>query len=161
VEGAELEYPNTVLSLLDGTRIDLRKRMAAGDHAALARNGLTGPCAILSAFPAPSQARPRAESERLTERLRRVIAAFDVTAIDVVAGSPCGTHIEPSLAATLSRRDALAIARLFEQAALFWFDGESMWIDWTDGRPSTALPVADPTFRVRGARAELDESGAH
>jgi hypothetical protein len=63
----------------------------------------------------------------------------------------------------VDRRSALAVARLFDQAALFWFDGERMWIDWTDARPSTALPLraeANP-FRVAALNAHVDESGAH
>ncbi len=161
MELSELEYPNTVLQLRDGARIDLRESLGPAAREALARQGLSGAFAVLSAFPAPSQSRPRDESERLTERLRRVVRAFDAQDVDVLASSPCGAHTEPSVAAALSRRDALAIARLFDQAALFWFDGERMWIDWTDGRASTALPIASSTFKVSGLRAGLDESGAH
>lgn len=155
------EYPNTVLQLAKAAPIDLREALGPVQRATFSSNGLNGAFAILSAYPAPDQRRSQSDSERLTERLRRVIAAFDVRAIDVLASSVDGRHREPSLAAALSRRDALAIARLFEQAALFWFDGERMWIDWTDASPSTALPIASSAFRVQGLRAELDESGAH
>ncbi len=161
MELSELEYPNTVLHLPNGARVDLREQLGLAARESFARVGLDGRFAVLSAFPAPSQARPRDESERLTERLRRVIRAFEAPVIDVLASSPCGAHTEPSVAAALSRRDALAIARLFDQAALFWFDGERMWIDWTDGRASTALPIASSAFKVSGLRAGLDESGAH
>lgn len=158
---SELEYPNTVLSWFDGSRVDLREPIGARELAAFASNGLCNAFAILSAYPAPSQARPREQSELLTARLRAEIRALDAPCVDLVASSPCGAHTEPSVAAPLSRRDALVIARQFEQSAVFWFDGARMWIDWTDGRPSTALPLSPPTVRVQGARAELDESGAH
>lgn len=158
----EQEYPNTILILPSAARVDLREALGETARAAFTSCGLSGAFAILSAYPAPTQMRSTAESELLTERLRRVIAAFDAHAVDVLATSPNGAHSEPSLAAALSRSDALAIARLFEQAALFWFDGERMWIDWTDGRPATALPLTPGgAFRVQRARTELDESGAH
>lgn len=159
----EQEYPNTVLRLADAAPIDLREPLGADARAAFASHGFSGAFAILSAYPAPAQQRSNVENERLTERLRSVIATYGARAIDVLAESPDGAHTEPSLAASLSRHDALAIALEFEQAALFWFDGERMWIDWTDGRPSTALPTTTPSLRFRAgpARLELDESGGH
>ncbi len=158
---SESEYPNTVLHLSEGARIDLREPIGAAAREIFSRHGLRGPFAILSAYPAPSQSRSREASEHLAARLQRVIRAFDVDMAELLASSPCGAHTEPSVAAALTRRDALAIARLFDQAALFWFDGERIWIDWTDGRASTELPIADAAFKVSGLRAGLDESDAH
>jgi hypothetical protein len=159
----EAEYPNTVLHFGEGGSIDLREPLAAQARAVFAHCGLGGSFAILSAYPAPDERRAAAESEARTRRLRAVIAAFDVDPVDVLASSVDGRHREPSLAAALERRDALGIARLFQQAAQFWFDGEHMWIDWTDGRAPTRLPVAPARgpFRIRGLRSEVDESGAH
>ncbi len=159
----EQEYPNTLLRFADGAPIDLRQPLDAPARAQFAHHGLVGGFAVLSAYPAPTESCEEHESEARARRLRAVIAAFDVEPIDVLATSADGRHREPSLAAPLERRDALNIARLFHQAAQFWFDGEHMWIDWSDGRASTRLPVAPSSaqFRIRSARAEIDESGAH
>jgi hypothetical protein len=159
----EQEYPNTLLRFADGAPIDLRQPLGDAARAQFARQGLVGGFAVLSAYPAPTETLSTHESEARTRRLRAVIEAFDVAPIDVFASSVDGGHSEPSLAAPLERRDALNIARLFHQAAQFWFDGEHMWIDWSDGRASTRLPVAPSStqFRIRSARTDVDESGAH
>jgi len=157
-------YPNTVLRFDgDDVVVDLRRPLGPAERDELARVGLTGAFAVLSAHPSFDRRGSSDDGERLTHRLRVVIAAFGVPPVPVLAGSPDGAHREPSLAAALERRDALNIARLFEQDAQFWFDGETMWIDWTDGRAPTRLPVerTDAAFRVRNLRANVDESGGH
>jgi hypothetical protein len=159
----EAEYPNTLLRLPGGATLDLRRALGARERDQLARAGLPGVFAVLSAYPAPGEKRSAAQSEARTAQLSRVLGALDAASVPVLASSPDGAHLEPSLAARLERRSALAVARLFDQAALFWFDGERMWIDWTDARPPTALPLlagANP-FRVAKLNAHVDESGAH
>jgi hypothetical protein len=159
----EAEYPNTLLRLPSGATIDLRRALGADEREQFARAGLPADFAVLSAYPAPGEQRSAAFSEARTAQLSRVLGALHAAPVPVLASSPDGAHLEPSLAARVERRSALAVARLFDQAALFWFDGERMWIDWTDARPSTALPLradANP-FRVAALNAHVDESGAH
>lgn len=151
-----------MLRFEDGGEVDLREPIEAAARERFERAGLRGRFVVLSAYPAPTRER-RDDGELATNRLRVVIAAFGCAPIAVLARAAAGPHTEPSVAAELERDVALRIARLFEQAAQFWFDGERMWIDWTDGRPSTELPEprSAATFRVSALRAERDESGGH
>ncbi len=43
--------------------------------------------------------------------------------------SPDGSHEEPGLAVACGRREAISLARRFGQAALYWWDGEALWIE--------------------------------
>jgi len=109
-------------------RVDLRDPVGKAGIAAMARAGLSGQFAVLTAHD------PRGEDEddeendrraaRLSERLRSAGAMF----FYVDACSPDGSHCEASVAAAIERDAATQLAREFEQVAIFWFDGEKFWI---------------------------------
>ena len=133
-------YAATVLEFEGGEVVDLRRPIGPEQRRAFERAGLDGAFTILSAWPAFGRPRSELDGWRLTHRLRATIAVHGVAPVLLLARSPDGAHREPSVAAGLDRRTALALARLYEQDAAFWFDGSRFSIDWTDARPPTPLP---------------------
>lgn len=124
------KYPDTVLHFLTepAVQLDLREPVTRDALASLARIGLDGPFAVLTA----QDPRGRDESAdvnearaaALDERLRSASARF----VHVDACSPDGAHCESSVAAVITREAAVELAREFEQVAIFWFDGQKFWI---------------------------------
>lgn len=134
-------YANTVFDFEGLGTLDLRERVREHERTLLATAGLHGAFAVLSAFPPFGAARDEARATLLTHRLRGLIGLHGVPAVPLLARSPDGSHREPSVAARIDEPTALAIARFFEQDALFWFDGVRFSIRWTSSRPTTILPL--------------------
>lgn len=143
----EATYAATVLCFSPDASddvVDLRAPLGARELDVFARAGLVGPFAVLSAYPSFGRTCSPLEAERRTHRLRAMIAVHGVPPVPVLARAADGPHREPSLAATLSKRDALALARCFDQDAVYWFDGARFTIEWCDSRPATLLPRSAP-----------------
>lgn len=87
------------------------------------------PLAILTAWN-PGHERPGLQAnERANVRLAAEIRRRGFVRFPARGRSEVGTHMEPSFAvADISRREAIAIAREFHQAAIFYWDGERAWI---------------------------------
>lgn len=139
-------YPETVLRFAaePGISIDLRKIVAETDIAALARIGLDGPFAVITAFdPRGANLPPDENAERarrLEERLRQMEHDF----VPVDACSPDGEHCECSVAVRMAKSDAVALAVEFQQVAIFWFDGERFWIVGAMGRAEAVRLPKNP-----------------
>ncbi len=137
-------YPDTVLHFRADppVRIDLREPVAPGAIAAMEATGLSGPFAVLTAHDPRGRDEDADVNERRAERLADRLLALKVKFIDVDACSPDGSHCEASVAASIEREQATALAREFEQVAIFWFDGEKFWI-------VGALARSDPVMLPR------------
>ncbi|CAN5654547.1 hypothetical protein BH23GEM1_BH23GEM1_01590 [soil metagenome] len=124
------KYPDTVLHFRSdpAVRIDLREPVDRAALAALRRIGLEGPFGVLTAHD------PRGEDENAGVNARRGVAldarlsALGARYVHANACSPDGSHCEASVAVAIPRDDVTALAREFEQVAIFWFDGEKFWI---------------------------------
>jgi len=64
--------------------------------------------------------------------------------------SPDGVHQEPGAVCALELDDAIALACELGQSALFWFDGDTLWLV---GALVEAAPLALPVRRRRDANA--------
>jgi hypothetical protein len=123
-------YPETILRFAAEPRvsIDLRRIVAEVEKNALARVGLDGSFAVMTAFdPGGTDLPPEENAERarrLEKRLREMGHGF----VLVDACSPDGEHCERSVAVRMAKSDAIALAVEFQQVAIFWFDGERFWI---------------------------------
>lgn len=130
-------YPDTVLRFFPGAdsssqevecSIDLRSPIGADQRALLQRIGFTIPFAILTAHDPRgddlSPATNAARSALLEEELRASAIPF----CRVDACSTGGEHCECSVAVAVGCDEALALARLYEQVAIFWYDGKRFWI---------------------------------
>jgi hypothetical protein len=123
-------YPDTILTFMTTPplEIDLRKPLSAGTLEELRRRGLGQPFAILTAYDPRGQNLPVGENEERKRALDRRLLVAGCRFVDVDCASPDRKHSEASVAATMSRGEAINLAIELEQVAIFWFDGHSFWI---------------------------------
>ena len=132
-------YPNTVLEIVDGPTIDLRKPLAASRRRALVKIGLAHPFAVITAENPCGEHVDDADSVRSeikgeTRNAMRVRLLeheladrhLDFRIVDGV--SPDGSYRERGCAIVMPRADAIALARELDQVAIFWYDGERFWL---------------------------------
>jgi len=115
-------YPDTVLHFPEaGLTVDLRRAISPHTRTALARLGLGGPFAVVTAC--NPLGRPGA-------RLAHGEAAS-------------GTHLEPGWALPISLEEVRVLAARFFQLGIFWFDGDCFFIEPVlAAGPAVRLPVA-------------------
>ena len=80
---------------------------------------------------APSEGEEERRDERNTRRRGRLegeLRSLGITHLPVDGVAPDGSYRERCAAALLPRQDAMALARRYEQLALFWFDGDRFWV---------------------------------
>ena len=132
-------YPNTVLEIVDGPTIDLRKPLSAAARKALARVGLAHPFAVITAENPCGEHVDDAETVRsevkgearnaMRVRLFEQQLAERHLQFRIVDGvSPDGSYRERGCAIVMPRPDAMALARELDQLAIFWYDGERFWL---------------------------------
>lgn len=107
----------------DGLRIDLTKPLSDTTRARLRELGLTGAFGIVTA------ANPRGcvvspeENDAAFTRLAHVVGATGCVTVPADGMSPDEQHRERGYAIDASRETCAAIARQFQQSAMYWFDG--------------------------------------
>jgi Protein of unknown function (DUF3293) len=134
-------YPETVLEFVDSpvARIDLRRPLGRDERATLRRLHLDRPFAILTAEnprgenpedepSAREAARREDRNERRTDTLERDLERRGVPWLRVDGVSPDRSYREHCVAVVLPRAEASALARRYDQLALFWFDGDAFWL---------------------------------
>ncbi|PYO46515.1 MAG: hypothetical protein DMD72_12635 [Gemmatimonadetes bacterium] len=68
------------------------------------------------------------ENEERRRDLNRRLEKTGYRFVAVDACSPDRLHCECSVAVVMKQKEALALARVLEQVAFFWFDGSRFWI---------------------------------
>jgi len=148
------DYRETILEFQGPPpfRVDLRRPVSATERAALARVGLVEPFAVLTAenpcgehaddAPTAAVADAReSRNQRRTARLLDHLEQVGAPAVRVDGVAPGGDYRERCVATPADRAAGVALAKRFEQIALFWFDGRRFWLlpAESDGEPQ-ALP---------------------
>lgn len=83
---------------------------------------------------------PPSRNAHQNETLRAVLVGRGLTPTPVLGRSPSGDHQEPSWAVQMSEAEALPIARLFKQDAIYSVRAGELWILSTRaGEPPTSL----------------------
>jgi len=140
------EYPETVLKFAIDPEIsvDLRAPLQPPTRKALRSIGFDGKFAVVTAY------NPRGENideEQNRDRLAQLedeLRSSGERFVSVDACSPDESHCECSVAIMTTKERAMAIARRFEQIAIFWFDGDHFWIVGVlTPAPPMRLPVAE------------------
>ncbi len=130
-DSAWSHYAETILEIAcDGgaLRIDLRKPLSERDRRALALLGPSSSFGIVTAAnPAGAPVDPAA-NERRRVALQAWILEHGYVHRASTGSSPDGRHAEHGFAVWLERDDVAALARRFDQSAIFWFDGGSFWL---------------------------------
>ena len=124
------QYGGTVLELLGdrSLRIDLTKAVPAQAMAVLMTHGVGPTFAVVAATNPHGQRVDDDENQRATQALLAEVRARGWAWVPADGVSLDGSHREPGFAIATTRPNALALARRFEQSAIFWFDGVTMWI---------------------------------
>lgn len=130
-DSAWSHYAETILEIEvdEGPlRIDLRRALDQRDRRALATLGPSSSFGIVTAAnPAGAPVDPKANARR-HDALRAWIVEHGYAHRAATGSSPGGKHAEHGFAVWLERDDVVAIARRFDQSAIFWFDGGSFWL---------------------------------
>lgn len=111
-------------------------RIAADGSSRLRSLGLDGPFAVVTAFHPYPERLGHGENVSRHASLRRAIEQRGRIAIPCAGSSADGSHREEGFAILCERDEAKDLAAEFGQAAIYWWDGESLWIDPV----GTALP---------------------
>lgn len=137
------EWAGAVLAFAGGAVVvNLGEPVPAATRRALAALGLPGPFAVITPCnPRGMLLGPDANAGRLAAFTAEV-ESRGVGPVRAVGSDPAGTHSEPGLALAIPRQDAVALARRWEQLALYWWDGHCFWIVpvLAEGAP-TPLPT--------------------
>jgi hypothetical protein len=137
-------YAETILEIEhDGAPlvIDLRQPLEQDFRRALATLGPASSFGIVTAAnPAGAPVAPTSNEAR-HDALRRHLVEHGYVHRATTGSSPDGKHRERGFAVWLERDDVVAIAKRFEQSAIFWFDGGAFWlVGALVGAPARRLP---------------------
>jgi len=124
-----------------GPEVNLAEPVPATMRAAFDAIGLTGSFAIITPCnPAGTLLDPPANATRLAVATQS-LASRNLPGVPAVGHAPDDSHAEPGWALVIDRIEAVALAREWEQAGFYWWDGSRFWIVPTDaGLDPVALP---------------------
>jgi len=128
--GVWSRYPQTVL-IFPGEpemMIDLRVPVLPQTMKAFAAIGLDTPFAVLTSHNPRGDDLSDEENARRFEELASELRSDGIEYVVVDGCSPDRSHCECSVAIKLGLREALDIARRWEQVAIFWWDRERFWL---------------------------------
>lgn len=132
-------YAETILVVHGSSPIEvpLSKPIGAHGRAAFQAAGLPGCFGLVT--PENPFGRPMTPEENATRRAEFVaeLAALGEVPVRVDGLSPDRSHREIGVALGWPLESVLQLARRWEQSAIYWFDGEAMWV-------IGALTVAPP-----------------
>ena len=123
-------YAETILSF--GGRppfeVDLRENLTASARAGFRNRGFRRTFAVLTAHDPQGRDLSPDENKTRQERLEKELREDGVHCVRVDACSIDRKHCECSVAIDVEQERALEIAVKYDQMAIFWFDGDAMWI---------------------------------
>lgn len=123
-------YPETVLHFQGEppVMIDLRVEIGPSLRQGLAALKLDSEFAVLTAFnPRGVDAGDQDNKSRMKE-LEAELGSVGYDFVRLDACSPDKSHCECSVAVKTSLADSVALAKRWEQIAIFWFDGSAFWL---------------------------------
>ena len=123
--------------------------------------GLDRPFAIVTAFN-PHPQRPHASANVLAHaELARCLDSLGLDHLACAGTDPAEVHREEGFAVFAAIETVLDLARRFGQAAVYWWDGASMWIEPTNAESTRERLDPDTQCRERGASPpRLDPDGS-
>ncbi len=96
----------------------------------------TDPFVLITAYDPAGAQTSAAENQAANERLARTLHSRGWHVLEALGRSPDGSHVEPSFAVFgIPLAEALEVAREFDQAAVFVWDGARARIAWCDVEP--------------------------
>lgn len=120
-------YARTILEFhpSDPLRVDLAHPIGARSRAIFRASGLPGCFGLVT----PENPRGRhAAANANAERWRRFRSELPNETVQVDGVDPDSPHRERGVALGWPRVRVTALARRWEQSAIYWFDGHAMWV---------------------------------
>lgn len=130
-DSAWSHYADTILEIArDGgtLSVDLRKPLGEDTRRSLAMLGPSSSFGIVTAANPAGAPVDAAANARRHAALEQWIVEHGYVRRAATGSSPDGDHVEHGFAVWLERDDVVALARRFDQSAIFWFDGGSFWL---------------------------------
>jgi hypothetical protein len=130
-DSAWSHYAETIIEIDGEGRtlgIDLRQPLSEPERRALATLGPSSKFGIVTAANPAGAPVDAAANEGRHAALKQWIVEHGYEHRAATGSSPDGKHTEHGFAVWLDRDDVVAIARRFDQSAIFWFDGGSFWL---------------------------------
>src|SRR5690242_20654148 len=130
-DSAWSHYVETILEIEreeGALRIDLRKPLDQDDRRALATLGPSSSFGIVTAANPAGAPVDEWANQRRHAALKQWIVEHGYVHRAATGSSPDGRHGEHGFAVWLERDDVVALARRFDQSAIFWFDGGAFWL---------------------------------
>lgn len=123
-------YAETVLIFEGASRFEIDLREVLGEDARehFRNKGFPQTFAILTAHDPLGRDLTPEENQARQANLESELDADEIHFVRVDACSTDREHCECSLAIDVDQEDAVAIAKQYEQMAIFWFDGTEMWL---------------------------------
>lgn len=123
-------YAETVLLFggADSMEVDLREPLTGDAREYFRNRGFRQNFAILTAHDPCGRDLSADENQERQARLESELARDGIHFVRVDACSTDREHCECSLAIDIAQDRAVAIAIEYEQMAIFWYDGDSVWL---------------------------------
>lgn len=123
-------YAETILRFTAGgnLEVDLRESLSDQMRAEFKGLGFRDTFGIVTAHDPYGRDLAPEENRQLQVRLESELQASDIHFVPVDACSLDRKHCECSVAIDVDQATAVSIARKYEQMAIFWYDGEAMWL---------------------------------
>ena len=140
-------YTRTILRFGDGAlAIDLREPVSEAARHRLASLGLAGPFAVITAANPRGTILDPAENAARDAAFTAEIAGQQCHRLRVTGVAVDESHAEIGWALAVPREVAVAVARRWEQLAVYWWDGARFWIV-----PVRIRAAHGPPLRLPGA----------
>lgn len=123
-------YAETILMFSEqpGMKIDLRETLSSQARSYFESIGFPQTFAILTAHDPLGHDLTPDENRQRQMKLEAELTAAKIHFVRVDACSTDREHCECSLAIDVDQAQALGIAKAYEQMAIFWYDGEAVWL---------------------------------
>jgi hypothetical protein len=123
-------YAETLLSFGAGRKfeVDLREPLSDAIRTEFKGLGFRDTFGILTAHDPYGRDLTPEENKQLQARLESELKAGGIHFVRVDACSLDRQHCECSVAINVNQATAVSIAKKYEQMAIFWYDGEAMWL---------------------------------
>jgi hypothetical protein len=123
-------YAETILVVHGNVPVEvpLSRPIGARERAVFVAAGLPGAFGLMTAENPCGQPLGPEENAARRRRLQAELAAQGETPVRIDGLSPDRQHREIGVALRWSCEAVVALARRWEQSAIYWFDGHNMWV---------------------------------
>lgn len=123
-------YGDTLVEFFDdgGLVLDLRAPIPEDKQRMLAGSPVGDRFAIMTAYNPYGREHSEADNDARDRRLRAELAERGLPWVCADGWAPDRSHREPGVAVAVDQEAARAIAREYDQSAIYWYDRGTVWL---------------------------------